>query len=76
MEIAVAQQNCSENFLEDPSPAPRRRPGASKGNRNACKHGLRTREMDEFRALVRAHLRETRVLLKEVRMLCVRSYPP
>ncbi len=72
METAVAQQNCSENFLEDPPPAPRRRPGASKGNRNALKHGRRTREMDEFRARVRAHLRETRALLKAVRMLCVR----
>lgn len=69
-----ATDNCSENFSEgSPRPPPetsaKRRPGAPKGNRNALKHGLRTREMDAFRAEVRAHIRETRALLKWCRTL-------
>lgn len=66
------KHNCSEKFLETPSPAsaPKRRPGAAKGNRNALKHGRRTREADDFRAELRAHLRETRALLQWCRIIC------
>jgi len=68
-----AKHNCSENF-SDPSPSTpaakqKRRPGAPKGNKNALKHGARTREMDEFRAEVRRHLRESRALMKQVKAL-------
>ena len=67
------KHNCSEKF-GPPSPPPataKRRPGAPKGNRNAFKHGARTRELDELRAAARAHLRQTRALLKSVRALCL-----
>jgi hypothetical protein len=40
--------------------------GASKGNRNALKHGLSTREMIEQRNAVNALLRRSRKILDEV----------
>ena len=73
-DAARAKHNCSEIFSEgSPSPpadAPvKRRPGAPRGNRNAFKHGARTREIDEFRAEVRAHIRQMRALIKWCRTL-------
>jgi len=72
---AIAKHNCPEKFsggCPAPLAAPeKRRPGAPKGNRNALRHGRRTREMDEFRAQVRAHIRETHALLKRCRELIV-----
>lgn len=71
MTVDPEKHNCSEKF-SPPSPAEpeKRRPGAPRGNRNALKHGRRTREMDEFRAEVRAHLRQTRALIAWARQLC------
>ena len=41
--------------------------GAPVGNANALKHGAYTRDALERRALMRAHIREARELLKEHR---------
>jgi hypothetical protein len=73
-----AKHNCSENF-SDPSPSvpaatEKRRPGAPKGNKNALKHGARTREMDAFRAEVREHLRESRARIKRVKALMAQRH--
>lgn len=70
-----AKDNCSSNFSEGSPHASvdepiKRRPGAPKGNKNALKHGLRTRESDEFRAAVRAHIRETRAAIKFAKAVC------
>jgi glucans biosynthesis protein len=40
--------------------------GAQPGNRNALKHGLYSREMLEFRRMVRELLREARELVEIV----------
>ena len=70
-----AKDNCSENFSGGSPHAsadapPKRRPGAPKGNKNAWKHGARTREMDELRAEVRAHIRETRAAINFSKAVC------
>lgn len=55
----ISQYNCSEKSRKVAA----RRPGAPLGNRNALKHGRRTREMDAFRARVRANARRIRDVL-------------
>jgi len=44
-----------------PNPPPRKR-GAPFGNKNALKHGKRTREMRALRADIRAHIAKGRAL--------------
>jgi uncharacterized protein YjcR len=41
--------------------------GAPRGNRNALKHGVFTREPIELRATLRKQIREAQKLLKEIR---------
>jgi hypothetical protein len=41
--------------------------GAPRGNRNALKHGVFTKESIELRATLRAQIREAQKLLKEIR---------
>lgn len=40
--------------------------GAPKGNRNALKHGGHTKEAQEYRARLRAYVRQAEKLLKEL----------
>jgi hypothetical protein len=61
----------NENFLH-PLPLAieqRRKPGAPKGNRNRFVHGKYSGEVFAFRADVRAHIRQARMLLTATRKL-------
>ncbi len=44
------------------------RGGAPRGNQNRLVHGRYTRQMVEFRARVRAHIRECRALIAEMKV--------
>ena len=54
--------------------------GAPRGNQNRLVHGRYTREMREFRARVRVHLRDMRALTVELKAIgrrrCVSSARP
>jgi hypothetical protein len=59
----MSWKNLQGSGNKAPTPASPRKRGAPPGNKNALKHGKRTREMRALRADIRAHIQRGRALL-------------